>query len=183
MKSNILTAMDGLLALLEERDNLKVDDVVHILGVPKERIESWSKMLEKEGILDVHYSLIGGVTLKRGPNFKPIGRKPPETNIPQRIKPKQEGVALISETKRPEAVILKSTAQESGYKLLRDKLVEEESEVISEVELLKREEEQIINYMKNLLEEGERLSVHIKELKKVIEQIEQEKNESKSKDS
>ena len=69
MDEGVSTSMDQLVELLEKKDTIKVSDAAKELGTDKEHIESWTRMLEKAGLVELHYSVIGGAFVKRGPKF------------------------------------------------------------------------------------------------------------------
>lgn len=68
----VLTSMDQLLEILEDRDKISMDDAAKELGVDRKHLESWTKMLEGASLIELHFSIIGGAIIKKGPNFEAV---------------------------------------------------------------------------------------------------------------
>jgi len=64
-KVGIETTIDRLIAIIDKRGNVTTIDLSKELGVSVERIESWAKMLEDRGLIEIEYPLIGSSRLRK----------------------------------------------------------------------------------------------------------------------
>lgn len=69
------TDIDKLLALIRDKKKLKAIDAANALNVPESKIEEWSAILEKTGMITVHYPPIGKPTLMFGKPEKGVKRE------------------------------------------------------------------------------------------------------------
>lgn len=170
MDEGVSTSMDRLVGMLEEKGTVKLNDAAKELGVEKERIESWARMLEKAGAVRVHYSMIGGAILKKGDEFDSLVKKGVAKQLPElQIKVAKEAAPKRSKAppKKLEGAP-KSASKE--YRLVRKKI--EEGEMTLEKELRKLREDQItiLERMNDLVEEGNKLIGYIEKLRLLAEQ-------------
>lgn len=61
----ILTPIDELLNLVTERGRVKLKYAAKRLGVKKNQVEDWAKILESHGLIVIHYPPIGDVELRK----------------------------------------------------------------------------------------------------------------------
>jgi len=61
----IETTIDRLINILEKRGSVSTIDLSKELGVSIERIESWAKIFEDRGLIDIEYPLIGSSKLRK----------------------------------------------------------------------------------------------------------------------
>ncbi len=55
-ETEIRTGVDSLIKLLYEKKRLSLEETSKALGLPKERLEDWARVLEGEGILKIEYA-------------------------------------------------------------------------------------------------------------------------------
>ena len=195
MDGGVSTSMDQLVELLEKRDTIKVTDAARELGTDKEHIESWTRMLEKAGLVQLHYSVIGGAFVKRGPKFDTLAagralqapglRAEPKpapaaaVSAGQAAKPAAQatpaaaGVGSVSaETTAPRGATTKlpSTVDTSMKYLLIRKRIEDEEVIVQEnMKKLHGEEQKVMEYMNMLIGEGKKLTEYIETLRQILE--------------
>jgi hypothetical protein len=174
-QGGVSTSMDQLVELLEKSGTVKINDAAKELGVDKIRVESWARMLEKADVIGIHYSVIGGAILKRGPKFdsvikkKKVETKEKELDV---VKPKVEEEATPLTVKKAapaKATELKETPKD--FLLIKRKLDEEEDIVEADLKRLHEEEAKVVEYMKVLIGEGKKLTEYIETLREVVEQM------------
>ncbi len=170
MEGDVSTAMDKLVGLLEQRDKIKVSDAAKELGTDKEHIEDWAKMLERAGIVEIHYSVVGGASLKRGSKFDEIlkqrggGGKPQPQGKEGEEKTKEHG----GRTPRGEKgkYLLIRSGKDSGIGGLED-----------ELEMLEEEEKRIVEYTNMLETEEKRLGQYIQDLRSLLKEVKRRRGE------
>ena len=176
MSDGVSTEMDQLMELIDEVTTIKVGDAANELGVDKSRIESWAKMLEKAGAIEVHYSVIGGAVLRKGKKFDQIwGKvsKKQEKDCPEEKEPVDK---IEKESpKKKEVVESKPDTGDDGFPLIRKDLINSNKEIKSEVEKIREEEKMVIEYMDALVAEGQRLSKRLDEMIVVTEKMKKTK--------
>lgn len=164
--AEVSTSMDQLVGLLQTRGVVKVTDAAKELGTDKGHIESWAKMLEKADAIEVHYSVIGGALLKKGPKFDSVVRGeivcvPVATLRPQPL------TLPTSLPRRPE-----SPAQAAAeYALIRKKLEEEEETLETDLRKLYEEQAAVVQYMSEVVIEGKKIAEYIETLKQIVERM------------
>lgn len=165
--------MDQLVGLLEKSGTVKINDAAKELGVEKTRIESWAKMLDKAEVIEIHYSVIGGAILKRGPKFDSVVKKKRVEEKEKELeeaKPKVEAAPLTLK-KVASAKAEEPKVAPKDYLLIKKKLDEEENIVEEDLKKLHEEEAKVVEYMKVLIGEGKKLTEYIETLREVVEQM------------
>jgi len=61
----IETDIDKLMIIIEEKKSVSVKDLSKALNVEVERIENWAKILEKHGLIEIEYPIIGLPRLRK----------------------------------------------------------------------------------------------------------------------
>lgn len=173
MDQGISTSMDQLVGLLEANTAIKVGDAAKQLKVEKELVESWAKMLAKAEVIRIHYSVIGGAVLKKGPKFETIVRKAAVAKVPITSLPETEEVqadvqAPIKKVETKAPPITKITSK--SYILIKKKIEEEEQTIERELMRLREEQTKIVACMSSLVEEGNKLTEYIESLRLVAEE-------------
>jgi hypothetical protein len=167
METGVSTIMDQLVGLLESKPTVKMGDAAKQLDVPKDRVESWAKMLEKEGVIQIHYSVIGGALLKKGQNFddfqkKSAAKKAP-LPLPKEVKPppaKEAPSLTVQVSKTPR-----------NYALIKKQIAEEEQTIEKELARLREEQAKIVESMTVLVAEGHKLTEYIEALRVAADQV------------
>ncbi len=193
MDGGVSTSMDQLVGLLEKKDNIKINDAAKELDTDKEHVESWTRMLEKAGLIELHYSVIGGAFIKRGPKFDTVakggvkgvegskesgGEEPKEEHTAQEA-PKEGEEEKPKEAEKKETPPKKPEAagdMAGDYRLIRKEILEEETAVEEELKKLQSEEEKVVEYMNALIDEGKKLTEYIEALSQILEQLQKEKD-------
>ncbi len=158
--------MDQLVGLLQKRGVVKVTDAAKELGTDKEHIESWAKMLEKADALEVHYSVIGGALLKKGPKFDSIARGGMVCVPVAAQRPRMPSLPT-SLPRRPE-----SPAQVAAeYALIRKKLEDEEETLETDLRKLYEEQAAVVQYMSEVVAEGKKIAEYIETLRHIVERM------------
>jgi len=156
--------MDQLVGLLQKKGVVKVTDAAKELGTDKEHIESWAKMLEKADAIEVHYSVIGGALLKKGPKFDSVVRGEIVCVPVATLRPLTLPTSL---PRRPE-----SPAQAAAeYALIRKKLEEEEETLETDLRKLYEEQAAVVQYMSEVVIEGKKIAEYIETLKQIVERM------------
>lgn len=180
MSEGVSTEMDQLMELIDEVNTIKVGDAANELGVDKSLVEGWAKMLEKAGVVDVHYSVIGGAILRKGKKFDQVWRKSAkkqekegftEKDIVKESKPVVEHPAKEKEETVPDT-------HENAFPLIRKDLMDSNKEIKSEIERIREEEKRVIEYMDALVAEGQKLSKKLDEMSIVAEKMKKTKTAS-----
>ncbi len=57
--TEIETEADQLMEILADRGEAPVSLIAHVIGVEESVIENWARILEKRGMVEVHYPLLG----------------------------------------------------------------------------------------------------------------------------
>ena len=164
--------MDQLIGLLESKGSIKMSDASRELSADKERVESWAKMLEKAGMVEIHYSVIGGAILKKGPKFAYASRGAPTAPLPAR---KAESQAQKASEPGKSGIAPASDMQQE-YALIRKRIDEEETIIDKDLKLLYDEHAIIAQYMSTLIAEGNKLSENIETLRQLVEKSRIEKD-------
>jgi len=184
MAEGVSTSMDQLIGLLSNKGIIKITDAARDLKTDKSHIESWARMLEKEGIVQVHYSVIGGAVIRKGPNFDSI-MKAVKSNItaerPKLIEASKVEMEQRQPTTEPKSapeveVRLKQPTPEpksslEEYALIRKKIEEGGQTFEEELQDLADEQEKVIECMTMLINEGRKLEDYIQNLKKVAKEV------------
>lgn len=179
----VSTAMDGLVRLLEKSPAVKISDAAKELGVERELVESWAKMLEKAGAVEIRYSVIGGAVLRRGARFNEVSsgnitelpahalqkKKAEKTAVG---KPKISGLPAKIKGEQKEKYALIKCGMERGLgEDLRDRLAEEKKAIEQDAAKLRDDEAVVVEYLKRLVEECNKLTEHIEMLSKLAERM------------
>ena len=190
MVDNVSTSMDQLVGLLEKGGTIKISDASRELGTDKEHVEGWAKMLEKAGIVNIHYSVVGGALLKRGPKFDTVVRAPAS---PPRQLPAPPAVAttpkpaLATVTSRPAPMAVpprpapaessspapKFSGQPGEYLLIRRKIEEEQKTIADDLQKLKQEQALVVRYMDEIEAEESKLSDYVDALRVAVDKMNQ----------
>ncbi|MBN2518317.1 MAG: hypothetical protein JXB14_05710 [Candidatus Altiarchaeota archaeon] len=183
MGDDVSTTMDQLVELLEKSSMVKISDAAKELEVDKDRIESWARMLEKAEAVEIHYSVIGGAVLKRGPKFDSIIRKKKieaQEKALDEIKPSEpmEATKAPEEEKVERIEIPKQLEGDQKYLLIRKKIEDEERIIDMDIKHLQEEEAKVIDYMRTLVEEGKKLTDYIETLREMLTEIEKQRKSS-----
>jgi len=192
--AGVSTAMDGQVQLLERSPTVKVRDAAKDLDVSRERIEGWAKMLEKSKVLEVHYSVIGGAILKRGPEFDSVAtgkKKVPAAEAIKALAAKAPGkkgaerpiIGIKGKTDDAEVEGERPNPVEPPGKqeyLLIQRLEQEEAAVRGDIVRLQEEEAQVMECMKGLIDEGKTIAQHIEALTKTVESLAGKKGRRKA---
>ncbi len=185
MDEGVSTSMDQLVGMLESRGAIKVSDAAKQIGTSKERVESWAKMLDKAGVVQLHYSVIGGAVIKRGPGFDALVKKgkkrvdpvtvaafvsrPPQAETPAPV-PRAAAQAAFQPAAaapvRPEAL-----AGQKDYALIRRKIDESEQSFVNDLIRLRGEQAKIVEYMAEMAEEGKKLVEYLEALKQMADEL------------
>ncbi len=182
---DVSTSMDQLVGLLENSSAIKVGDAAKQLDVEKERVESWAKMLEKAEVLTIHYSVIGGAILKRGPKFDAILKaksapvsqslEAPRQKILQPSQPAQppSQAAQQAPSQRPAETRsrIEPMNAQGEYVLIRKRIDNEEKTIEDDLRRLRDEQAIVARYMDNLGEEQKKLSEYVEALREVVDQM------------
>jgi len=186
MAEGVSTSMDQLVELLEKNTMIKMSEAAKELGVDKQRIESWARMLEKAEAVELHYSVIGGAVLKRGPKFDSVSRKKKtqeQEKALAEMKPAVTGSlkSLMKEKiEIPEKIqIPKGVEGDQKFLLIRKQIEDEEKVIDTDIKHLQEEEGKVVDYMKTLIEEGKKLTDYINSLRGMLEDIEKSKTSQK----
>lgn len=163
MEDGVSTSMDQLIELIEKRGTIKMADASRELSADKERIESWAKMLEKAGMVEIHYSVIGGALLKKGPRFAYA------TKRSHGALPAVKAEAAAPKVNEPEVEEPPAGDLQQEYALIRMKIEEEETILERDLKKLYEEQAIIAQYMSGLITEGKKLSEYIETLRQLVE--------------
>ncbi len=170
MEEDVANSMDQLVGLLEKEGAIKLGDAAKALDVDKERIESWAKMLVKADVAQIHYSVIGGAILRKGPQFDSVVKK---------ITPTSKTVSKPLPIKQKEAppLAIKSAIKKvnqseipGDYKLIQKKIEEGEKNIERDLIELREEQIKIVDSMNVLMEEGNKLAGYIEALRQMSAQ-------------
>jgi hypothetical protein len=173
MDGAVSTSMDKLVELLKERGSIKVGEAAKELDSDKSRIESWARMLEKAGAVEIHYSVVGGATIKKGKAFDSVvcaeGYK--VKGLKDNLGYVHDAVTGTKEAKTPTAKAQQNTKCDASnmYSLIRKDIDDEEQMLVDDIDKLKREQEAIAKCMEHIVVEGEHLKEKIDILKKAVE--------------
>jgi len=171
MEEDVSTGMDQLVGLLEKNSAIKLGDAAKELDVDKSHIESWAKMLTKAEVAQIHYSVIGGAILKRGPQFESVTKK--GTSV-KKIIPKK--VQAPAKKEAPPLAIRTATKKiapsniPKDYKLIQQKIEQGEKNIERDLMELREEQIKIVDSMNVLMEEGNKLAGYIEALRQMSQQ-------------
>ena len=71
MTEKISTSIDELFELVMRNGKIKLNTAARRLGVKKNQVEEWAKILEEHGLIDIHYPPFGEPELRK----KTMGKK------------------------------------------------------------------------------------------------------------
>ena len=200
MDGGVSTSMDQLVELLEKKDTIKVTDAAKELGTDKEHVESWTRMLEKAGLVQLHYSVIGGAFVKRGPKFDTLAASGSKQALQapglrtESPKPAQGAAAPAAQGPKPapqaapaavgaKPVSVQAPAPEGAaklppkvgtsmkYLLIRKRIEDEEVIVQENMKKLQDEEQKVMEYMNMLIGEGKKLTEYIETLRQILDEM------------
>jgi hypothetical protein len=183
MDEDMSTSMDQLIELLEKNGSVKISDAARELSADKGRIESWARMLEKAGMIEIHYSVIGGAILKKGPKFSYAAKRAPVAAPAMRADapaPKARESGITVDVSAPKATETEKNGEmpadiQQEYALIKKRIEEEESIIDKDLKMLYQEHAIISQYMSTLITEGNKLSEYIENLRQLVEKSRMEK--------
>lgn len=173
MGQEVPTSMDQLVEMLDRSGAIKIVDAAKELGVDKDHVEGWAKMLEKEDVTKIHYSIVGGAIIRKGPNFDSFMKRLPGKRAMQPAKSTEPQ----KEAKKPaEAKPSKEEAKPAGdYALIRKQIEDEEVTIEQDLKNLHEEQARIVQYMNSLIGEGNKLVEYIGALRQVMDSAKSER--------
>lgn len=177
MAEGVSTSMDQLIGLLSSKGFIKITDAARDLNTDKSHIESWAKMLEKEGIVQVHYSVIGGAVIKKGPKFDTVTKGPAKSGITAE-KPKPIEASQVEIKPKQPMPGPKSAPEE--YLFIRKKIEDEGQTFKEDLQKLAVDQGKIIEGMTMLIQEGRKLEEYIENLQQVVERVNEKRDETLS---
>jgi hypothetical protein len=172
MAEDVSTSMDQLVELLEKNSAIKVSEAARLLDADKERVESWARMLEKAEILQIHYSIVGGAILKRGPKFETVLRSAkkqvPLPLEPAAPKPPEKPAVTAPQERKPMAMADETAGE---YLLIRKRIDDEESVIKSDLQKLREAQVSVVKYMADLECEQKKLAEYAESLHLVVDKM------------
>lgn len=122
----IQTGIDTLLKYLSEHDKSPVSEISTNIGVSEKRVKDWAKTLEKQGMLEINYSITDGMVLKyTDDNMDEIKNK----------------IEMLDEQIEDNSTKLKKAVKQRNERLKEVK--KELQTVVNQVDTLKKEESRI----------------------------------------
>lgn len=170
--------MDQLVGMLAESGSLKISDAAKELGVDKDRVESWAKMLDKADIVRIHYSVVGGALLRKGPKFDMVCKGvsaapvPSPSNIPPLTPRSFQPPAPLQQKQQPAPLPQKPQPTEGGeYLLIRRRIDEEEKTIEDDLRKLREEQATVARYMDEIEGEERKLADYVEALRSAVEKM------------
>jgi predicted transcriptional regulator len=65
LDSNYNTVMDDIVALIEQQESVSLTELSKKFNVPYARLEEWGRILDKNGLLELEYPMVGDVMLRK----------------------------------------------------------------------------------------------------------------------
>lgn len=75
MQGTILTGVDKLVSLIEEKNRISIQDAAKQLAVPKVVVQEWANFLQEKGIVHVEYKLTTPYLVKQGISKKETAKR------------------------------------------------------------------------------------------------------------
>jgi len=179
--TDISTSMDQLVELVDKNNTIKLTDAAKELGVDKEHVESWAKMLEKEDFLKIHYSVVGGAMLKKGSKFETAlcAAKHPGATLPQLPKPYRQQAQTptfpqpVRPSQKAEAPKPPASSEEAAgeYMLIKKRIEDEEAVIKSDLQKLRESQAAVARYMEELEAEQRKLANYATSLRQAVDKI------------
>lgn len=181
MSDDVSTSMDQLVQLLEEKDNIKINEAARILDTTKDRVESWANMLKKADVVEVHYSVIGGAVLKKGPKFASLLEEASKMGSKKKSSAKSvEAPKKKDPVSVPQSITKFSKtefAPPKDYKLIKEKIEQGEQVLERDIAKLKQEQQKIMEYLEAIISDGNKLTAYIDALYSMAVEAKQSRGE------
>jgi len=182
MEDDVSTSMDQLIGLLEKDGTIKISEAASELNTDKSHIESWAKMLEKEGIVQVHYSVVGGAFIRRGQKFDSLVKESAAASAASSKASAASAAATASFSIKPTqnakpaaAGVVQPAPQE--YSLIRKRIDESEISLEDDLKKLSDEQARIVQYMGAVITEGRKLEEYIESLRQIVEKTNEKRDD------
>lgn len=83
-----VTRLDSLFALIEEEGSISQKELAEKLNIPIEKVEEWVKVLNTQGLIELHYPIAGSIQARKKGYVKPKDKK--EKKEHKQHKPKKK---------------------------------------------------------------------------------------------
>jgi len=107
--SDYTTVMDDILSLVDEKESVSLTELEKKFGVKYSRLEEWGRILDKNGLMELEYPMVGDVMLRkkgyaeRHAKKKGVKKaKPEEKGKGKKEEPREKAEAGKKEEAKPE---------------------------------------------------------------------------------
>ncbi len=137
MQGTILTGVDKLVNLIEEKNRISMQDAAKQLAVPKVVVEEWANFLQEKGIIHVEYKFATPYLVNQGVPKKEVTKRSKE------VKSAQEGFL-----RKVESMLQFIEKETAGLKKVRAEFHALSDEVEEDVKKIRGELETLEDYEK-----------------------------------